>query len=274
MKVRKIIKKALQQMVCFGLSIIVIAPFYLVLVNSFKTKSEAARLNLSLPTEWIFSNYIEVIEKGKLLRGFTNSIAYASVSTTVGVLICAMAAFVLARNKTAINSFIYYFILCGMFFPVNFVTLLKVFQWFGIDNTRGGIIIKFTAAMIPFCVFTIRNFVLSVPIEMDEAAIIDGASSGDLFFKIIMPLMKPVMVTCFILQFMGVWSDFLTPLYLSGSSKLFPMTLAVYQFFGKNSSYWNYIFADIILTCIPVIVVYMLGQRYIVSGMTSGAVKS
>lgn len=143
----------------------------------------------------------------------------------------------------------------------------------GIGNTRVGIIMVFTSAMIPFCVFTIRNFVISVPVELDEAAVIDGAGPLSLFFKIIMPLLKPTMVTCFILQFMTVWSDFLTPLYLSSKSRLFPMTMAVYQFFGKNKSYWNYIFADIVLTCIPVIIVYMIGQKYIVGGMTSGAVK-
>lgn len=109
--------------------------------------------------------------------------------------------------------------------------------------------------------------------ELDEAAVIEGAGPISLFFKIIMPLLKPTMVTCFILQFMGVWSDFLTPLYLSSKSKMFPMTMAVYQFFGKNKSYWNYIFADIVLTCIPVVIVYMIGQKYIVGGMTSGAVK-
>lgn len=119
----------------------------------------------------------------------------------------------------------------------------------------------------------LRNFVISIPVELDEAAVIDGAGPLSLFFKIIMPLMKPTLVTCFILQFMTVWSDFLTPLYLSSKSKLFPMTMAVYQFFGKNKSYWNYIFADIVLTCIPVIIVYMIGQKYIVGGMTSGAVK-
>ena len=91
----------------------------------------------------------------------------------------------------------------------------------------------FTSAMIPFCVFTIRNFVVSVPVELDEAAVIDGAGPISLFFKVIMPLLKPTMVTCFILQFMGVWSDFLTPLYLSSKSKMFPMTMAVYQSLEK-----------------------------------------
>ena len=142
-----------------------------------------------------------------------------------------------------------------------------------LTDTRGGIILVFTSSMIPFCVFTIRNFVVSVPIELDEAAVIDGAGPVSLFFKIIFPLLKPTVFTCFILQFMGIWSDFLTPLYLSSKSKLFPMTMAVYQFFGRNGSYWNKVFADIVLTCIPVIIVYMIGQKYIVGGMTSGAVK-
>ena len=101
----------------------------------------------------------------------------------------------------------------------------------------------------------------------------DGAGPLSLFFQVIMPMLKPVLFTCFILQFMGVWSDFLTPLYLSSKSKLFPMTMAVYQFFGKNTNYWNYIFADIVLTCIPVILVYLIGQKYIIGGLTSGAVK-
>lgn len=272
-KGKKILRTVLKQLVCVILSLIVVVPFYMVLINSFKSKADAARMNLSLPKEWLFSNYIEVIEKGKLIQGFTNSLLYAGVATFVGVVLCAMAAFVLSRRATKLNNFIYYFVLCGLFFPVNYVTLVRVLQTMHLTDTRIGIILVFTSAMIPFCVFTIRNFVLSVPVEMDEAAVIDGAGPLSLFFKIIVPLLKPTLVTCFILQFMSVWSDFLTPLYLSSKSKLFPMTMAVYQFFGKNKNYWNYIFADIVLTCVPVLIVYMLGQKYIVGGMTAGGVK-
>ncbi|HOO27745.1 MAG TPA: carbohydrate ABC transporter permease [Lachnospiraceae bacterium] len=272
-KRKKIVRVLLKQLLCIFLALIVVVPFYMVLINSFKSKSEAARMSLSLPKEWLFSNYTEVIEKGKLIQGFTNSLLYAGVATFVGVLLCAMAAFVLSRRPGRLNNFIYYFVLCGLFFPVNYVTLIKVLQVVHLTDTRLGIILVFTSAMIPFCVFTIRNFVLSVPVEMDEAAVIDGAGPVALFFGIIVPLLKPVLVTCFILQFMGVWSDFLTPLYLSSKSKMFPMTMAVYQFFGKNKNYWNYIFADIILTCLPVVIVYLVGQKYIVSGMTSGGVK-
>jgi raffinose/stachyose/melibiose transport system permease protein len=255
------------------LSLIVLAPLYLVVVNSLKNKNDSARMNMALPKEWLFSNYIDVIEKANLGVGFVNSMIYALCSTTAGVLLCAMASYVLSRRRTKLNNFIYYFFICGLFFPVNYVTLVRVFNWLNLTNTRLGIILVFTSAMIPFCVFTIYSFVESVPKELDEAAVIDGASPMRLFFQVILPLLKPTVFTCFILQFMGVWNDFLTPLYLSSKSKLFPMTMSVYQFFGRNSSHWNYVFADIVLTILPVVAVYALGQRYIIGGVTSGAVK-
>lgn len=270
---RKRVVSILKQIVCLILSIVVLAPFYMVVINSFKTKAESARMSLSLPTEWLFSNYAIVVKEGNLIQGFSNSLLYAVVSTTIAVISCAMAAFVICRKRTKLNTNLYYFIICGLFFPINYVTLVKILAIFGVANTRLGLIIAFTSSMIPFCVFTIRNFIVSVPVELDEAAVIDGAGPISLFFKIIVPLLKPTLVTCFILQFMGVWSDFMTPLYLSSSSSMWPMNLAVYNFFGKMSSNWNYVFADIVLTCLPVIIVYLIGQKYIVGGMTSGAVK-
>lgn len=262
------------QIVCVILSLIVLIPLYLVLINSFKTKGEAARMLLTFPTEgWHPENYLAVIDQADILQGFFNSLLYALVATTIGVLFCAMAAFVMSRKRTPLNNFLYMFFISGLFFPINYVTLVRVFQWFHLTNTRLGIILTFSSAMIPFCIFTIYSFVESVPKELDEAAVIDGASPLQLFFQVIMPLLKPTLVTCFILQFMGVWNDFLTPLYLSSKSSLFPMTMSVYQFFGKNLSYWNYVFTDIILTIIPVIIVYAIGQKYLISGTTSGAVK-
>ena len=263
----------LKQLLCICLSLIVLAPLYLVLINSFKTKSESARMQLSLPTQWVFSNYADVFKKAKLMTGFTNSMIYAFVSTTAGVLLCAMAAYVLSRKRTKINNFIYYFFICGLFFPVNYITLVRVFQWMNLTNTRLGIILVFTSAMIPFCVFTMYSFVETIPKELDEAAVIDGANPTTLFFRVVLPLLKPTLMTCFILQFMGVWNDFLTPLYLSSKSKLFPMTMSVYQFFGKEGSNWNYVFADIVMTVIPVVAVYAVGQRYIIGGVTAGASK-
>lgn len=263
----------IKQLLFLSLSAVIIMPFYMVLVNSFKTKNEAARMTLALPKEWMFSNYLVVIEEGKLLQGFTNSMIYAVTSTSIGVLLCAMAAYVICRRKNTLNNFLFYLILSGLFVPTNYVTLIKVFNAFHLNNSKLGIIVVFTSAMIPFCVFTIRNFVLTIPVEMDEAAVIDGAGSVTLFFKIILPLLKPILATCFILKFIAVWSDFLTPLYLSNSSSNNPMTLSVYHFFGKNTSDWNLIFADIVLTCLPMIIVYLFGQKHMMGEITSGAVK-
>jgi len=266
-------RTVIKQIVCVVLSIIVLAPLYMVVINSFKSKAESARMSLSLPTEWFFSNYSIVFEQGKLLQGFFNSILYAGVSTSIAVLTCAMAAFVLSRKSNKVNKGIYFFILSGLFVPVNYVTLVKLLTTFGVANTRMGLIIAFTSSMIPFCVFVIRNFISTIPAEFDEAALIDGAGPLTLFFQIIVPLLKPVLITVFILEFMGVWSDFMTPLYLAGSSSMYPMNLAVYNFFGKMTSNWNYVFADIVLTSLPVILLYLVGQKYIVGGLTSGGVK-
>ncbi len=272
MRNRKI-ATVLKQLCCIILSLIVISPFYMIVINSFKTKNEAARMSLAFPTTWVFTNFGEVIKKGKLVQGFLNSLTYAGVATFIGVIGAAMAAYIMSRRRNKFTNFLYYFVLCGLFFPVNYVTLIKVLSTLQLTNTKLGIVLAFTSAMIPFCVFTIYSFVMTVPVELDEAAVIDGASPLKLFFSIIVPMLKPTLVTCFILQFMTVWSDFLTPLYLSSKSKLFPMTMAVYQFFGKSNNQWQYIFADIVLTCLPVILVYLAGQKYIVGGLTSGAVK-
>ncbi len=266
---QNVVKQILVLFLCF----IVIAPFYMVVVNSFKSKGEAARMSMSLPAEWHFENYSQVVEKGKLVRGFLNSLIYAGLSSFLAVLTSAMAGFVICRNSSRRMVSLYYFIICGLFLPINFVTLSKVLQTLNLSDSRWGLIIAFLSSMLPFCVFVIRNFIVTIPVDVDEAAIIDGAGPLQLFFVIIVPLLQPILITAFILQFMGVWSDFITPLYLTSKSSMWPMNLAVYNFFGKNSSYWNLVFADIVLTCLPVIVVYLLGQRYILSGITSGSVK-
>jgi raffinose/stachyose/melibiose transport system permease protein len=272
--IKRRIGTVLKQLVMILLSLLVVSPFYMVVINSFKPKSEASRMLLTLPQKWqIIENYTEVIKKGKLVQGFLNSVEYAGIATIIGVIAAAMAAYCMNRRRTKVTNFLYYFVLCGLFFPVNYVTLVKVLNTLHLNNTKVGIIAVFTSSMIPFCVFTIYSFVNTVPVELDEAAVLDGAGPLTLFFQVVAPMLKPTLVTCFILQFMGVWSDFLTPLYLSSKSKMFPMTMAVYQFFGKESSYWNLIFADIVLTCLPVVIVYLLGQNYIIGGLTSGAVK-
>ncbi len=255
------------------LSILLITPLVLILINSFKTSQEAAQMSLSLPSVLQLENFKTVIERGKLGITFLNSLTYSVFSVLLCTLTSAMAAFVLSRNRSKANKIVYFLIVLGMAMPINFIALMKVMQTLDIINKRIGIILLYAAIQTPFNVFLIYSFVGKIPKDIDEAAIIDGCSPLQLFFSIIVPLIKPVLVTVMVLTFLNTWNEYILPLYFLGSSDKWPMTLAVYNFFGMYFRDWNLVCADIVLTSLPVIVVYLLGQKYIVTGMTAGAVK-
>ena len=264
---------SLRQMAVWAVSLIMLVPLLLIVLNSFKTKGEAASMSFKWPTQWEFSNYSVVIESGKLIQSFGNSMLYSVVSVVLGIVLCAMAAYVLSRKKTTMNRFVYLFIVLGITMPVNHIALIKVMQVFNLMNTQIGLSLLYTALQIPFSVFLIYGFVSSVPRELDEAGVMDGCGSNMLFFRIIFPLLLPVVVTVMLLNFLASWNEFVFPLYYLNSSSLWPMTLAVYSFFGRYETAWNLVSADIVLTSLPVVLIYLLGQKYIVSGMTAGSVK-
>jgi len=255
------------------ISLLAIIPTYLVVVNSLKSQAEASTLSIALPTSLHWDNFLTVIDRGKLVQSFFNSMLYSCVSTAIAVLLSAMAAYVFSRNRTRTNRALYFFIIMGIAMPLNFFTLTKVMQVTHLINTRPGIILLYAATQIPFSVFLMYSYMDSIPRELDEAAIVDGCGPLRLFFRIIFPLSTPVVVTVAVLNFLGVWNDFLLPLYYLNSSTNWPMTLAVYNFFGQFQSDWSLVSADILLTILPVIIIYLLGQRFILSGMTAGAVK-
>lgn len=260
-------------LVAIGASLIMFIPVYLVAVNALKTRAEASSLSPALPTQLNWENFSIVIEQGRLLSGFLNSLLYSTVSTVIGTLIAALAAYVLSRRRTPMNRFLYFFLIMGIALPVNFFTLTSVMQATSLINTRHGMIVLYAAQQIPFAVFLIYGFIESIPRELDEAATVDGCGPIQLFFTIIVPLLTPVLVTAAILNFLFVWSDFIFPLYYLNSSSNWPMTLAVYNFFGQYQQDWNLVSANILLTILPVILVYLAAQRFILSGLTSGSVK-
>jgi len=254
-------------------SLIMVIPVYLIVTNSFKSAAQASSMGIALPSTLNLENFSTVIDKGKLATSFLNSVLYASCSTLLATLAAAMAAYVLSRNPTRLNRILYFFLIMGIALPINFFTLTKIMQITHLINTKLGIIILYSATQIPFAVFLIYGFVDSIPRELDEAAIIDGCGPIQLFVQIILPLLMPVLVTAGILNFLGVWNDFLLPLYYLNNSANWPMTLAVYNFFGQYQQNWNLVSADILLTILPVIAIYLAGQRFILSGLTTGAVK-
>lgn len=272
-KAGKVISCILCNAVAVLTSLIVIIPLVVLFLNSFKTTGEANKMTLSLPKEWMFENYGRVIEQGNLLSSFLNGLLYAVFSVVIVVILVSAAAFVISRNPRGINRFLYYFIISGIALPINNVALMKVLQVLHLVNTQLGIILLYAAINIPLSLFLTYGFIGTIPRELDEAAVIDGCKPGQLFIKVIAPLMKPIVSTLFVLDFMAVWNDFTMPLYYLNNSRKWPMTLAVYNFFGAFEYSWNLVAADIILTLAPVLLVFIIGQRYIVGGVSAGSVK-
>ncbi len=273
MQLNKIFQGTRNNMLAMFVCLLVIIPVYLVIVNSFKDSAGARTMSAALPEALHFDNYATVIERGKLGQTFLNSMLYATTATIISTLLASMTAYVLSRNRTSLNRYVYLFIVMGIAMPLNFFTLTKVMQITQLINSQIGIIILYAATQIPFNVFLIYGFVDAIPVELDEAAIIDGCGPLRLFFYVIFPLLMPVVVTAGVLNFVGIWNDFLLPLYYLNNSAYWPMTLAVYNFFGRFQQDWNLVSADIVLTVLPVLVIYLIGQRFILSGLTAGAVK-
>lgn len=272
-KTGKIIGRILGNVVAMLISLIVIIPLVVLFLNSFKTSGEANRMTLSLPKEWMFENYQTVIEQGKLLSSFFNGLLYAVFSVLIVVVVVSAAAFVISRNPKGINRFLYYFIISGIALPINNVALMKVMQALHLVNTQIGIILLYAAINIPLSLFLAYGFIGTIPREIDEAAVIDGCKPSQLFLRVIAPLLRPIVSTLFVLDFMSVWNDFTMPLYYLNNSRKWPMTLAVYNFFGAFEYSWNLVAADIILTLAPVLLVFIIGQKYIVGGVSAGSVK-
>lgn len=273
MKTKKIVQSVIQNILAWAISLTVIVPVLLIILNAFKGDGEVLQMNLALPKVWNFSNFATVIEKGKLLQSFLNSLLYAGAATVIAITLACMAAYVFSRRRTKGFQAVYMYVILGMVIPVNYVALMKVMQLLHLNNSSFGIILLYVAMQTPFSVFLIYGFVSKLPVELDEAAVIDGCGPGTLFFRIIFPLLKPAIVTAAVLCFLNTWNEFVMPLYFLNSSEKWPMTLAVYNFFGQYEMSWNLICADVLLTCAPVLIIYLLGQKYIVGGQTAGAVK-
>lgn len=267
------IQPAINNLFAGGVSLIVLAPIYLVFANALKTSADANSMSAEPPLSPQWANFGTVVDQGKLLTAFFNSVLYSFGGTILAVLLSALAAYVLARRRTRRHAIIYLLLIMGIAVPTNFVTLTKVMQFTHLIDTQFGLILLYAATQIPFNVFLIYAFIDSLPRELDEAAVLDGCSPIRAFGSVMLPMLMPVLVTCGVLDILNVWNEFLMPLYFLSNSDHWPMTLSVYNFFGQYQANWALVSADVVLTILPVILVYIVAQRWILAGMSAGAVK-
>lgn len=256
------------------ISLFVGIPSLLIIVNSFKSAEEASELSLSLPTEWkIWDNYSEVFREGQLSVAFWNTLLVTLASVLGIIVLCSMSAYVIQRRNNRLSKWIKSILLLGMVLPISIIVTYVFMDKVGLTGNFIGIILLYIATNFAFTTYLYIGFFTGVPRELDEAANIDGAEGLGMYWKVITPLLMPIHATAFILAFMTIWNDFGLSLYFLNSPDRFTLTLTILYFFGQHTADWNLVFADIILISLPVILAYVFLQKYIVDGMTAGAVK-
>ena len=263
----------IRAVILWALSLIVIVPFLIVLLNAFKTKSEALGMSLTLPTQLHGENFSKVWKDGNILRSYGNSLFITITSVAISVAVSAMCAFVLSRNRNKLNRALYVLFSLGLMFPISMVTVVKVMRVLGLYNSRIGVALLYAALMTPLSVFLYYGFIGGIPKELDEAAIMDGAGPVRLFFQIIIPVIKPVTVTVIMINFLNAWNDFTIPMYLLPDPDKAVVVQQVYNFYGTFTASWNLVCVTILYAILPILVVYVFGQKYIISGMVAGSVK-
>ena len=192
---------------------------------------------------------------------------------TITVIASSMCAYVISRYRTRLNRFIYVYFAMGLMVPVSMVTIVKVLRTIHLYNTLPGTILVCVALIMPLSVFLYYGFISGIPKELDEAAVIDGAKAVRIFLQVIFPLLKPATVTVIMINFLNVWNDFQIPLYTLADPDKAVIVQKVYNFYGTYTASWNLVSVTILYAILPILVVYLFGQKYIISGMVAGSVK-
>ena len=260
------------------ISVLWIYPIVLVLINSFKKKAYISRAPFAIPTDKMFvawENYINGIEKTGLIQAFGYSLFITVFSVAAIILFCSMTAWYITRVKSKVTSTIYYLCLFSMIVPFQMVmyTLSKIANMLRLGNPV-GIILVYLGFGAGLSVFMFTGFCKSIPLEIEEAAMIDGCNPLQTFFRVVLPIMKPTCITVTILQTMWIWNDYLLPSLVLDQRKYKTIPMAVqYLKGGYGSVDMGAMMGVLVIAIIPIIIFYIVCQKYIIEGVVAGAVK-
>ena len=253
-----------------------LVPFAFIVLTAGKEQTEASALDFTLPTDWrLWENLGEVLtaRNGIVVTALRNSFILTVVSVALIVFVCSMVAFVQQRRKDRMSTFVNMLMVAGLIIPPAVVPTIFVLQGIGLFKTLFGLILIELAFAIPFAVIVLRAFIGTIPREIDEAAIIDGASPMTLFFKVIFPLIRPAVITVTVVSAVFIYNDFVNPLYFLPGNENATVQLTLFNFQSQFLTQWNLLFMDVLLITIPPLVMFIFFSRKIVSGLASGAVK-
>lgn len=250
-------------------------PFYIMLVNSFKTKKELFTSTLALPEIWQLRNYQEAFAALDFKTTLVNSLIITIGSTLAILFFGSLAGYALQRTKTKTSKLLFFVFLSAILVPFQsvMIPLVMFTSKLHLINTQIGMIFVYLGFGCSMNVFLVHGALNNIPISMDEAAIIDGAGRFTVFFRIMIPLLKPILITSAVLNVLWIWNDYLLPSLIINRADLHTIPLRLYYFFAEYTKQWNLAMAGLVLALIPVIVFYIFAQKYIIQGITDGAVK-
>lgn len=259
-----------------AVAIVWLAPFVFIIFTALKTEAEILTGRaFALPKDAAWMNFTKAWDLGNFSEAFVNSVIITTVKVPLGLLISAMAAYALARIEMRIGKLLLLFFLLGAMIPfqVMLAPLFTVVNSFGLIDTYVGVILPYLAFGVPYQVFILHGFFSAIPKELSEAALIDGASHFTTFRRIFLPVSLPVLAALLILDFVATWNEFAMALVLLQDKHMWTLPLGLMSFQGQFSNNYGQLNAAIVMTVIPAVLVYLIFQRYFVSGLTSGAVK-
>lgn len=255
---------------------IMLLPIYYLVVTTFKTPAEATMSPLGLPKSLSFANYAQAFEAMNYVRALKNNVIITGFALVFLIIVSSMAAYVIARSKHRLVRWMFAIFMVGLIIPfqIAIVPLYKIITGLSLMNTLTGVIlIDVFCINLPLSIFLFKGFIGTVPIELEEAAAIDGYGTFRTFWHIIFPLLKPIVATVAILDALAIWNDFMTPLLFLQDPNKAVLLQEVYKNVGPFSTNWTSFFPMLVLATLPLVVFYLIMQKNIIEGVVAGSVK-
>lgn len=276
MKKKKIGKTMILQMITIGASLFFFLPMFLILNFSFKTKKEMLLTSpFSLPESFSLENFGNAFQKLDMIHTFTNTLFYTAAAVCILALLCGAGAWAIARRNERFFKFAYIYFIIGILVPAQalFIQIFLIGNTLHLINNRVGIICMYIVSGISFGMFMMSSFMNTVPVELEEAARIDGCSVLRTFFSVVVPVLKPAYATLIIMQSFQIWNEYLMSSLFISKKELRTIVISMQVLFSTLRNDYSTAMAAIIISALPIIILFICLQKYFIKGMTIGAVK-